>query len=245
MRSELPAASMVLAVCAHPDDESFGLGGVLGAYTGAGARAAVLCFTAGEASTLGGAAEDLAAVRGRELAAAGAALGLAHVELLSYPDGALATIPVAELAAHVRRLATRLGVDLLLVFDEGGISGHPDHCRATEAALAASQDGAYRVLAWAIPKETADRLNREFGTQFVGRQEAEIDAVIPVDRARQGQAIACHRSQATQNPVLWRRLELLGPREWLRVLPASRQVAASGRRLSGATGRADESVKEE
>jgi LmbE family N-acetylglucosaminyl deacetylase len=222
MQTVLPAASMVLAICAHPDDESFGLGAVLDAYAAAGARAAVLCFTAGEASTLGSEKERLATGRARELAAASAVLGLARVELLAYPDGALAAVPVAELAGHVRRAAADLGVDLLLVFDEGGITAHPDHCRATEAALVAAQDGAYRVLAWAIPKDVADALNREFGTRFVGRDEAEIDTVIRVDRSRQGQAIACHRSQATQNPVLWRRLELLGDREWLRVLPASR-----------------------
>jgi hypothetical protein len=64
----------------------------------------------------------------------------------------------------------------------------------------------------------------EFGTRFIGRDEAEIDAVIRVDRTRQGHAIACHRSQATQNPVLWRRLELLGAREWLRVLSTADQA---------------------
>lgn len=227
MQTGLPAASMVLAVCAHPDDESFGLGALLDAYRVAGARVGVLCFTAGEASTLGS-VEDLAAVRARELAAAGAVLGLLRVELLGYRDGALATVPLAELATHVRRVATELAADVLLVFDEGGITGHPDHCRATEAALLAAQDGAYRVLAWAIPKDVADRLNREFGTRFAGREEAELAMVISVDRLRQGEAIACHRSQATQNPVLWRRLELLGEREWLRILPVTFTVPARG-----------------
>lgn len=219
MHTGLPAASMVLAVCAHPDDESFGLGAVLGAYTAAGSRVAVLCFTVGEASTLGREAADLAAVRARELAAASAVLGLVHVEVLTYPDGALATVPLAELAAHVRRVVAHLEADLLLVFDEGGITGHPDHCRATEAALVAAQDGAYRVLAWAVPRDVADTLNREFGTRFVGRDDVDLDVVIGVDRACQDQAIACHQSQATENPVLRRRLELLGEREWLRVLP--------------------------
>jgi len=227
MPADLPAATMVLAVCAHPDDESFGLGGILGAYVAAGTRAAVLCFTAGEASTLGSGSADLAEVRARELAAAGAVLGIAHVELLTYPDGALATIPLIDLAAHVRRLAARFSADLLLVFDEGGITGHPDHCVATEAALVAAREIDLSVLAWAMPKETADRLNREFATHFVGRDDAELDMVINVDRVRQGQAIACHESQAGQNPVLWRRLELLGEREWLRVLAARRRQDAS------------------
>jgi hypothetical protein len=48
----LPRLARVLAVCAHPDDESFGLGAVLAAFTGAGAESSMLCFTHGEASTL-------------------------------------------------------------------------------------------------------------------------------------------------------------------------------------------------
>jgi LmbE family N-acetylglucosaminyl deacetylase len=43
----LPAWTSVLAVVAHPDDESFGLGAILDAFTGAGARVEVLCLTQG------------------------------------------------------------------------------------------------------------------------------------------------------------------------------------------------------
>lgn len=43
----------VLAVVAHPDDESFDLGAILDTVVAAGGRASVLCFTRGEASTLG------------------------------------------------------------------------------------------------------------------------------------------------------------------------------------------------
>jgi N-acetylglucosamine malate deacetylase 2 len=48
-----PAVSAALAVCAHPDDETFGLGAVLAALVDAGTAVVVLCFTRGEASTLG------------------------------------------------------------------------------------------------------------------------------------------------------------------------------------------------
>ncbi|MGQ4383511.1 hypothetical protein [Streptomyces sp. SAS_270] len=64
----------------------------------------------------------------------------------------------------------------------------------------------------------AERLNTEFGTSFLGRDPAECRVVEPVPRERQGCAIACHASQSSDNPVLWRRLELLGDREYLRVL---------------------------
>ena len=44
----------VLAVVAHPDDESFGLGAVLSALVIGDVRASVICFTHGEASALHG-----------------------------------------------------------------------------------------------------------------------------------------------------------------------------------------------
>ena len=212
----LPRAGCVLAVCAHPDDESFGLGAVLAAFSGQGTKVRVLCFTHGEASTLGQTARPLGEVRAEELRAAAAELGAEQAELLSYPDGNLAAVPVGELAGLAGDALT--DADLMLVFDEGGITGHPDHCQATAAALFAARRHQLPVLAWALPEDVAAQLNAEFGTTFAGRPHSQLDIVIDVARARQRSAIACHSSQSADNPVLWRRLELLGASEHLRWL---------------------------
>lgn len=220
---ELPHLARVLAVCAHPDDESFGLGAVLAALAGAGTSTSVMCFTHGEASTLGMDAGDLRHLRADELAAAAASLGAACTGLLDYPDGRLSGVPLSQLAGHVHRRAQLTGPDALLVFDEGGITGHPDHCRATAAAVSAAGRENLTVIAWTIPHHVAESLNAEFGTTFVGRPAAQIDLTITVDRAAQLAAIACHASQSTHNPVLWRRLELQGGSEhllYLRKAPA-------------------------
>ncbi|HEV2369580.1 MAG TPA: PIG-L deacetylase family protein [Acidimicrobiales bacterium] len=211
-----------LAVFAHPDDESFGLGAVLAHLVAQGTPTGALCFTRGEASTLGK-ADDLGTLRAAELAAAGAVLGLASTAVLDYPDGGLAEQPLSELAAHVEAHATAAGADLLVVFDEAGITGHPDHCRATAAALIAADRLDLAVLAWALPDAAARRLNVEFGTGFVGRLDHEIDLVLDVDRRPQLKAIRCHASQSIDNPVLWARLAMLEQREtlrWLRRPPA-------------------------
>lgn len=50
------------------------------------------------------------------------------------------------------------------------------------------------------------------------RAAAQIDLTITVDRTAQLKAIACHASQSTGNPILWRRLQLLGDSEHLRYL---------------------------
>lgn len=212
----LPAVKSVLAVCAHPDDESFGLGAVLHAFVGQGTAVSVLCFTLGEASTLGITQGDLRGIRRSEMIAAADRLGLRHVQLLDHPDGQLSKVPLELLAQEVSSMARSVGAELLVVFDEGGVTGHPDHCRATLAALVGAP--VLPVLAWTVPLIVAQGLEEELAVRFVGRHDDEIDIAVTVDRAAQKGAIACHASQSSDNPVLWRRLDLTGDREWLRWL---------------------------
>jgi LmbE family N-acetylglucosaminyl deacetylase len=210
----------VLAVVAHPDDESFGLGAVLSTFSRSGAETAVLCFTHGEASTLHGVAGDLGALRGRELQDAADVLEVATVRLLDHPDGQLKIVSLDVLVTEVLAMVDAVAADLLLVFDEGGVSGHADHRRATEAARRAGGLRNLPVAAWAIPDRVARALNAAFGTTFQGRPTRALDVRLTVNRERQRDAIARHRSQSQTNPVLWRRLELLGDSEWVRLLDA-------------------------
>jgi LmbE family N-acetylglucosaminyl deacetylase len=231
----LPPWGTVLVVGAHPDDESLGMGAVVDAFARAGTSIAVLTFTQGEASTLQGAVGDLAAVRAGELAAAERILGVEHSELLHYPDGRLAEHDLTELAEQVERVAQAVGADGLLVFDERGITGHPDHRWATRAALVAAARIGLPVLAWVIPDAVASRLNVEFRTSFVGRSDDDIHIALRVDRSRQRSAIAEHHSQSVDNPVMWRRIELLGDSEWLRWLRAPGTEPMHGPIASSAT----------
>ena len=213
---ELPHDMGLLAVCAHPDDESFGLGAVIDAFGKAPNQVRLLCFTHGEQSTLGISSRPLYEVRSEELAAAAAVLGVSATILLSYPDGHLADVAPETLARDVEEAMS--DTQILLVFDEGGITGHLDHQRATAAAVLVARLRGLRVVAWTLPDRVAKQLNSEFATTFVGRNESDIDLVIEIDRGSQRKAIACHHSQSQDNPVLWRRLELLGNREYLRWL---------------------------
>lgn len=216
--TDLPIWRHVLAVVAHPDDESFGLGAVLAAFVAAGSEVSVLCLTRGEASTLHAVAGDLVEIRAQELRNAALVLGITRVSLREFPDGGLGSVPVDVLVDGVELFIDGHPVDGIVVFDASGITGHVDHQRATEAAVAYARANNVPVLAWTLPEPVAAALRAETGVPFSGHGAGDIDIAIDVDRTTQEQAVACHPSQAAPGSVLWRRLELLGPREYLRWL---------------------------
>jgi len=188
---------------------------VLDAFARSGARTSVLCFTHGEASTLHGVDGDLASIRAQELGAAAAELGVEEVRLLDYPDGGLSAVDSAVLEGEVRAVLEGLPVDGLIVFDPDGVTGHPDHQRATAVALRVGSERGIPVLAWTLPEQVADALRDELGAPFTGHRHEEIDLVVAVDRAAQRRAVDCHPSQAVPGSALWRRLQLLEDREYL------------------------------
>ena len=216
-RPELTRLKSVLAVCAHPDDESFGLGAVVAWLADAGTDVGLICLTHGEASTLGVHA-NLRELRGDELKRAGQVLGLTSTRLFDYADGRLARTPQQDLIRDVADAIEVTDADAVLVFDPEGVTGHEDHRTATAIGRAAAAAASIPVLAWVIPAEVAEALNRRFGTNFNGYSIEAIDCVLNVDRARQLRAVKEHNSQSVENPVLRHRLELMGNTEWLMYL---------------------------
>lgn len=216
--ARLPAWASVLAVVAHPDDESFGLGAILDAFSTNASSVSVLCLTHGEASTLHDVPGDLAAVRDAEFAAAARILGVTRAILRDFADGALDQVCRSQLAGEVIDAAQATHADGLLVFDLSGVTGHPDHTSASTAAVFAATVLNLPVLGWTVPIAVADALNREFATTFAGHAPQAIDISVPVNRTRQIAASSAHVSQAIPSSVLWRRLELLGDHEHLRWL---------------------------
>lgn len=215
-----------LAVVAHPDDESFGLGALLAKLVTAGCPVGVLCLTHGEASTLHGVAGDLQVIRQAELAEAARRLGIDWVRLHDHADGGLDAVPDAVLDEQVDAAVTERAPQGLVVFDDTGVTGHRDHVAATAAARRAAIRHRLPLLAWTLPTGVAEQLNAELAGGFLGRPDDEIDLVVPVDRTAQLEAVHAHPSQAVPGSAVWRRLELLGGREYLRWLLRPRPDAA-------------------
>ncbi|MCA1597811.1 MAG: PIG-L family deacetylase [Chloroflexi bacterium] len=81
----------LLAVFAHPDDEAFGVAGVMRKYRDEGVKTALVCATRGEAGEISDPAlatpETLGQVREGELRAAARIMGIEDVSFLDYRDG--------------------------------------------------------------------------------------------------------------------------------------------------------------
>ncbi|MGE3579347.1 MAG: PIG-L deacetylase family protein, partial [Vicinamibacterales bacterium] len=132
------AGRTLLAVFAHPDDESITCGGLLAACSAGGARVALLCLTRGEAGPgAGKTAVPLGRVRTEELAAAAGTLGIADVALLDHPDGMLPWTDASTIERDIREAMTRLRPDVVVTFGADGLYWHPDHIAVHERVTAA------------------------------------------------------------------------------------------------------------
>ena len=138
----------VLALHAHPDDESIFTGITLRRLADAGARVVLVMATGGE---LGGSrlplrrGESVAARRRTELERAAELLGVSRLVPLGYRDsglpggpdeshaGALAGADPLALGRRIAELADAEGAGTLILDDDAGIYGHPDH-RVAHAA---------------------------------------------------------------------------------------------------------------
>src|SRR5262245_20674476 len=136
-RPDMPCS--LLAVFAHPDDESLACGGLLARCAHAGAHVSLLCVTHGEC----GEGKRLAGVRAQELRDASGVLGVVNLELLDYDDGMLPWVDAQRLESDIRAAIERYRPEIVITFDEDGLYWHPDHIAVherTQAAVAAMGD---------------------------------------------------------------------------------------------------------
>ncbi|HVT75759.1 MAG TPA: PIG-L family deacetylase [Acidimicrobiales bacterium] len=148
---------MATLVCfhAHPDDESIGTGGTIAKAVKEGHRVVVITATRGEHGEYPEGflepGESLAERREQEMAAAAEVLGLARHVFLDYRDSGMIGTPEndapeafwqADLEEAARRVAAILeeeNADVLTVYDENGIYGHPDHIKVWQVGVRAAQ----------------------------------------------------------------------------------------------------------
>jgi LmbE family N-acetylglucosaminyl deacetylase len=232
--------STVLAIFAHPDDESLMCGGTIARLSDAGVRVVLMCASRGERGSVSDpsllAGGDLGQVRTRELAEAAAILGIADVIVLDHADGDLRWRDVPEFHAEIVHAIRRYRPGAVLTFAENGLYWHLDHIGVHERTLTAVNSfGAaapplyYVTMPKGIIRELVDAVHAKSGeavdTSFWGIEpdafgEAEMPPSLAIDVrpwvARKLAALRCHRTQmGTHNPIAW--LDEDEARRWLGV----------------------------
>src|SRR5690348_1734951 len=142
----------LMAVLAHPDDESLGVGGTLARYASEGVDVFLVTATRGESGRFRGqppgdpqhpGSEALARIREAELRSAAAVLGVREVSFLDYTDQHLDRADPREVIGRVVRQIRRVRPDVVVTFGPDGAYGHPDHIAISQfctAAVAAAGD---------------------------------------------------------------------------------------------------------
>ncbi len=186
----------LLAVFAHPDDESNAAGGTLARYAREGAAVTLVSATRGELGITGLDPEAAGAVRERELRAAAAALGAREVRLLGYRDGELALADEKQAVAQIVALLREIKPQVVVTFGPDGISGHPDHVTVSRWVTAAFEASAVaQKLYYVAPSDaTQQACGVPPPREVIGGPVAAID--VGEDLQAKVQAMRCHISQS-------------------------------------------------
>jgi LmbE family N-acetylglucosaminyl deacetylase len=201
------AKRSVLAVFAHPDDET-GVGPLLARLAREGHDVYLASITSGQKGFRTHAGippgEELGRVREEELRCAARQLGIHEPFLLGFEDQGIAPPAVAEqVARRIRLLFEETRPDVVITFGADGITGHIDHRIAGDLATLVFQQQALlahkprKLYYVAFPESVLEGspLARErklypVSDRFV---TTEIDCRDSLDAARR--ALECHRSQ--------------------------------------------------
>ncbi|MFN8372899.1 MAG: PIG-L family deacetylase [Anaerolineae bacterium] len=152
----------VLLSFAHPDDESFGCGGLIARYVAEGADVYYLCATNGDVGTVSpellNGYSSVAELRLAELAKASQILGFKDVIKLGYKDSGMMSDTLKEdpaclwqanhdeLTRRVVEVIRDVKPQVVITFNKYGGYGHPDHIKiqkATEDAFHKAGDPSY------------------------------------------------------------------------------------------------------
>jgi len=249
----VPAATpkTILAVFAHPDDESLTCGGTLARLADAGVRIVLICGSRGERGSVsdpalvGGA--DLGAVRVRELRHAAAVLGVTDLITLDHWDGDLRWHDVPEFHADIVAAIEQYRPEAVITFAENGLYWHQDHIgvhERTYTAVKSFEAEAPALFYVTMPKGVISEIvDAAHGKSDVTRDpsfwgiapdafgELGMPGSIVVDArpwvGRKLEALRCHRTQiGPRNPIAW--IHEADARRWLGLEYFRRSPLASG-----------------
>ena len=194
----------ILAISAHPDDETLFAGGTLAMHAQKGHNVFILETTRGQGGEVGEppltTRENLAAFREQEVRQAAQALGVDDIFFLPYIDpymeinGIARRIDVSlkDFAGAIGSYIKRIQPDLVVTHGSNGEYGHPQHIYTHQATRLALSNGHPRPAllswcAWYEPSEHERILNKDDRADIISDISPWLDIKV--------EAALCHRTQ--------------------------------------------------
>ncbi len=201
-----------LFIFAHPDDETFTSGGTIAKWVKEGREVKLVCATRGEAGQRGDppvcTQQELPKVREQELRVAAKILGISQIYFLDFIDGTLHEASTNLLENKILEVLKKENPDIVVTFDPGGITNHPDHIAISHAstnafnAYAKKAGKSVKLYYTVLPQSNLDVLKKAgLGDVSFGGLQATPDAEVTMIHdvahfyTQKIEAFKCHKSQ--------------------------------------------------
>jgi LmbE family N-acetylglucosaminyl deacetylase len=212
-----PSAGSLVAVMAHPDDETF-VSPILAHSARAGARVFLVIATDGSQGVAPHAGipagDSLATIRVGEARCVARELGLQEPVMLGLPDAGLAALhpwpgePLDRLATRLEALLRELRPQAVITWGPDGGYGHADHRLVSDVVTQLFQSGAVpeptRLYFVGFTAERIASSPRRLGVRIYPTAPALLTTQVafdPSDLAAARRALGCHRSQFTEQAM--------------------------------------------
>lgn len=202
----------ILLIFAHPDDETFSSGGSIARMVKKGAKIKLITATYGQAGQTGEygkiTPEELGEIRKKEQEEACRILGISKVYHFGMMDGQLYKYRVATLVKKILPIIKKESPDVVVTFEKGGGSNHPDHKKISAAATEAFKG--YMVISkkrvrlyhTVMPKSHLKAMVKagidSFGFgKLKGVMDSNVTTIVDVSETFEikKKAAYCHKSQ--------------------------------------------------
>ena len=194
----------ILAISAHPDDETLFAGGTLAMHAQKGHNVFILETTRGQGGEVGEppltTRENLAAFREQEVRQAAQALGVDDIFFLPYIDPYMEIngiarridVPLKDFAGTIGNYIKKIQPDLVITHGSNGEYGHPQHIYTHQATRLALSNGHPQAAllswcAWYEPSERERILNQDDRADIISDIIPWLDIKVA--------AALCHRTQ--------------------------------------------------
>jgi len=129
-QEDIKRLGTIMGIWAHPDDDTFSMGGIMAAAAENGQKVVIVMATRGEAGIQDEnrwPASQLGAIRTKEMEDALECLGVNAHCWLDYPDGGCNSVDQDEAVARIIEQINKYKPDTIMTFGPDGMTGHDDH----------------------------------------------------------------------------------------------------------------------